>query len=184
MIMVQAASADEMETATGEITSLLRQRHKLQEADPDDFTISSLTAITKVASDTTQAMSLLLGAIASISLIVGAIGIMNIMLVTVTERTREIGIRKAIGATESQILQQFLLEAIIICGIGSFSGLVIGGLCGIAAERWFFLAVQYSIWSVVLSLGVAVGIGVISGIYPAYKAARLHPIEALRSAAA
>src|SRR5262249_5778623 len=108
------------------------------------------------------------------------IGIMNIMLVTVTERTREIGIRKAIGATEHQILMQFLMEAVMISCVGSVIGLLAGFGFGFAAEKWFQLVTEFSLWSVVLALGVARFIGLASGIYPAWKAAKLQPIEALR----
>jgi len=181
MIFAKATSGEAMDEASEEISELLRQRHNLGEAKGDNFTIHNLTSITQVATETTQAFSLLLGAIASISLVVGGIGIMNIMLVTVTERTREIGIRKAIGATEHQILLQFLLEAILIACMGSFVGLLVGFGGGLAAEAWLEISVEYSPWSVALALGVAAGIGVASGIYPAYKAARLQPIEALRT---
>jgi putative ABC transport system permease protein len=122
----------------------------------------------------------MLAAIASISLAVGGIGIMNIMLVAVSERSREIGIRKAIGATERQILFQFLFEAIIITGTGSLIGLLLGIAGGIAADLWLAIPVIFTIWPMMLSLGVAGGAGLASGVYPAYKASRLQPIEALR----
>jgi putative ABC transport system permease protein len=180
-ILVQAGSAQLIDVATEDVMNLLRQRHQLGDAEENTFMIRSLASLTQTATDTTQAMSILLGAISSISLVVGGIGIMNIMLVTVTERTREIGIRKAIGATESNILLQFLLEAVMISIVGSLIGLVIGVGGGLAAQRWFGVRVEYSIWSVLLALGVAFGIGVASGLYPAYKGAKLQPIEALRS---
>ncbi len=183
-IFVQAASGDALDAATQEITELLRQRHKLRENAADDFTIRNLTSITQVATETTRALSLLLGAIASISLVVGGIGIMNIMLVTVTERTREIGIRKALGATQQHILIQFLMEAMMIAGVGSMIGLALGFAGGIGAEKWFQISVEYSLWSVVLALAVAAGVGILSGIYPAHKAAGMNPIEALRVAGA
>ena len=179
-IFAEAMSEDALDSATEEITALMRQRHKLRETDADDFTVRNLMAITRVATDTTKALSMLLGAIASISLVVGGIGIMNIMLVTVTERTREIGIRKAIGATERNILAQFLLEAIIITGVGSAIGFAIGVGVGLAVEHWLAITVEFSLWSVLMALGVAIGVGLASGLYPAYKASRMQPIEALR----
>lgn len=182
LIFVQAASKESLDGVTEAISSLMRKRHKLREAEEDNFIIRNLSAITQVATDATRALSLLLGAIASISLVVGGIGIMNIMLVTVTERTREIGIRKAIGATERDILIQFLMEAVIISGVGSFIGFCIGVGIGLAAQHWGGVPVEFSLWSVLLALGVAVGVGIFSGLYPAFKAARLQPIEALRNA--
>jgi putative ABC transport system permease protein len=181
MIFVKATSGETMDEASEEISALLRQRHNVGETKGDNFTIHNLTSIMQVATETTQAFSLLLGAIASISLVVGGIGIMNIMLVTVTERTREIGIRKAIGATEHQILLQFLFEATLIACMGSLVGLIVGFGGGLIVEAWLGISVEYGLWSIVLALGVAASIGVASGIYPAYKAARLQPIEALRT---
>lgn len=183
-IYVQAASPDTVDDAAEDVTSLLRQRHRLREAAADDFTIRNLSAIMQTAADTSRSLSLLLGAIASISLVVGSIGILNIMLVTVTERTREIGIRKAIGATQNQVLTQFLLEAIIISCAGSMIGLIIGIGGGFGAEKWFSIPSDYTMWSVVLALVVAVVVGLASGMYPAYKAAKLEPIEALRTVGA
>jgi len=181
LIFVQAVSKEALNDATDEITDLLRKRHKLRDVDADDFTVRSLSSIAQTATDITRTLSLLLGAIAAISLVVGSIGIMNIMLVTVTERTREIGIRKAIGATERNILIQFLLEAIIIAGVGSIVGFLVGVGFGLSAQKWMQIQVEFSIWSVLLAFGVAVGVGLFSGLYPAFKAARMQPIEALRT---
>jgi len=179
-IFVKVASKEVLDEVTEDIVTLLRQRQNLTDAVGDNFTVRNLVSIMKVATDTTQALSLLLGSTAAISLVVGGIGIMNIMLVTVTERTREIGIRKALGATERHIMTQFLMEAVIIASFGSFIGLVIGIGGGLAAQEWFALRVEFSEWSVVLALVVAVGVGIASGLYPAYIAAKLQPIEALR----
>jgi len=180
-IFAEAVDENSLYIATDEITQVLRIRHKLRETEADDFTVRNLTSIARVATDTTKALSMLLGAIASISLVVGGIGIMNIMLVTVTERTREIGIRKAVGATEHNILIQFLMEAIIIAGAGSLLGLLTGVGFGMGAEYWLSIRVEFSMWSVLLALGVAIGVGLASGLYPAFKAARMQPIEALRT---
>jgi len=184
LIYVKAVSSEAMGSATDEMRALLRDRYRLREASADGFTIHNVTSITQAASETAQALSLLLGAIASISLLVGSIGITNIMLVTVTERTREIGIRKAIGATERHILLQFLLEAVMISCVGSIAGLIVGFAGGMAAEAWFFVPAEFSPWFVVLALCVAAGVGVVSGIYPAYKAAKMQPIDALRTVGA
>jgi putative ABC transport system permease protein len=162
------------------ITALLRQRHRIREGQENDFTLRNLTAVADSAAETTRVMSLLLGAIASVSLLVGGIGIMNIMLVSVTERTREIGIRMAIGARQKDILSQFLLEAIIISIAGCLIGLLLGVGGAILVNVLAKTAVVISGSSVLVAFGVAAGIGVFFGYYPARKAAALDPIEALR----
>jgi len=184
MIFAKVISSDHMEDATDDIKEALRTRQKIPENTGDNFTVYNLVSITKVASDSAATFSLLLGSIASISLLVGSIGIMNIMLVTVSERTREIGIRKAIGATSRQIMIQFLLEAVIIATIGSIVGLAAGSGGGWAAQAWFDIPVAYSAWSVAMSLVMAGGIGIASGLYPAWKAAKMQPIDALRAVGA
>ncbi len=179
-IMAQASSAAAMPLAEKQMTALLRQRHHIQAGRDDDFSIRNLTALANTAAQATQAMSMMLGAIASISLLVGGIGIMNIMLVSVTERTREIGIRMAIGARRRDILMQFLLEAVIIsiagCTIGVFFG--VGG--AYAVNRFAQLTVVVTGVSILMAFMVAAGVGVFFGFYPARKAARLKPIDALR----
>jgi putative ABC transport system permease protein len=179
-IIVKAGSAEAMPGLEKSMEALLRQRHRLRDSADNDFTIRNLTAVADSAAETTRVMSLLLGAIASVSLLVGGIGIMNIMLVSVTERTREIGIRMAIGARERDILAQFLLEAIIISVIGCAIGLVLGVGGALLANQLAKMTVVVSGSSVITAFGVAAGVGVFFGFYPAKKAARLDPIEALR----
>ena len=179
-IMVEAASESVMDKAEEEIAQLLRQRHKLRENAEDDFTIRNLTALANTAEETTRAMSLMLAAIASISLLVGGIGIMNIMLVSVTERTREIGIRIAIGAKQRHILVQFLLEALMISIIGCLIGVCVGVGGALLVQKFFSISVAITQSSIMISFLVATGVGVFFGFYPARKAANLEPIEALR----
>lgn len=179
-IMVEATTKEVMDQVEKEMVQLLRQRHKLRESAEDDFTIRNLTALANTAQETTQAMSLMLAAIASISLVVGGIGIMNIMLVSVTERTREIGIRIAIGAKQNAILLQFLLEALMISIIGCFIGVCFGMGGAFVLEKFLPIGVTVTQSSVMISFLVAGGVGVFFGFYPAKKASNLEPIDALR----
>ena len=180
LIMVQAESEAVMPQAEQDLRDQLRQRHRLSADAEDDFTLQNLTAIAKTAAETTAILSLLLGAIAGISLLVGGIGIMNIMLVSVTERTREIGIRMAIGARPNAIRMQFLLEAILISLVGCFIGVGFGIAGAYAAAMAFDLLVIVTLSSMLLAFGVAAAIGVFFGFYPANRAAKLKPIDALR----
>jgi putative ABC transport system permease protein len=181
ILYVKADNKDFLAQATENVRAYLRKRFGLSEAAPDCFEIQDLSSITKLTQDTADAFSTLLGAIASISLLVGGIGIMNIMLVNVTERTREIGIRKAVGATETHILVQFLMEAVLTTGVGSALGLMLGIGGGLAARQWLEIAVEFDLSLGVLTVCVATGVGIGSGFYPAYRAAKLQPIEALRA---
>jgi putative ABC transport system permease protein len=179
-MMVQAKSAEVLKKAEEEVTALLNQRHRIGPSREADFTIRNLSEILAVSEQSSKVMSLLLGAVASISLVVGGIGIMNIMLVSVTERTREIGIRVAIGAKRRDILLQFLTEAVLLTTMGG----IIGMLVGVAGAR---LVASLVGWPVLISLntiavafGFSAAVGVFFGFYPARKAASLNPIEALR----
>ena len=180
MIMAQAKSEKYMGVAEDAINDLIRQRHNIRENAESDFSVRNLTAMAKTASETAKTMSMLLGAIASISLLVGGIGIMNIMLVSVTERTREIGIRMAIGAREKDILLQFLLEACVISIVGCVIGIALGLGGALIVKKMVGAEILISMRSIVLAFSVATSVGVFFGYYPASKAAKLHPIEALR----
>jgi putative ABC transport system permease protein len=176
-ISVKASSADTVDAAQAEVTTILDDRHHVTAADPD-FSIFNPSSILAAVTSTTSTFTLLLGAVAAISLVVGGIGVMNIMLVTVTERTREIGIRKAIGAQRADIVGQFLLEAVLLSMCGGLIGVVIGVAVGQLSVGGFQLIVAP--YSVVLAFGVSVAIGLFFGAFPANRAAALRPIDALR----
>lgn len=179
-MLAQAKSAEDMDIAEIEMTLLLQQRHKITKGKENDFTLRNLTAIADVATDAAKIMSVVLGAIASVSLLVGGIGIMNIMLVSVTERTREIGIRMAIGANRRAILTQFLLEAVMICFMGGLLGLLIGIGGAWIVSRVADMLIVITVGMIGLSFLFASAIGVFFGYYPAKKAASLKPVDALR----
>jgi putative ABC transport system permease protein len=179
-MLVQGASEQLMGRAEQAMNALLRERHRIPEYGEPDFSIRNLSAIADAQAQTTKVMSLLLGAVASVSLLVGGIGIMNIMLVSVTERTREIGIRMAIGARRRDILLQFLLEALIVSVVGCLLGVWLGLAVAFLVTRTTGTFVVVTMASVLLAFMVAAAIGVFFGFYPARKAAGLRPIEALR----
>ena len=168
------------EQAKEEISGVLRKRHRIRTDSEDDFELRSQAEIMETATDMTRTFTVLLAGIASISLLVGGIGIMNIMLVTVTERTREIGIRKAVGAKERDILRQFIIEAIIMSGIGGIIGVGMGVGAGEIISRVTEFAVVTNLSAVLLALSFSAGVGIFFGYYPARCAARMNPIEALR----
>jgi putative ABC transport system permease protein len=179
-ISVAAEDPTAMATIQQEITDLLLQRHNISDPKLADFQVLNQQDILATASSITNTMTMLLSAIAGISLIVGGIGIMNMMLTTVTERTREIGLRKAIGAKRRDISFQFLVEAVMLTFIGGFIGVVLGWLISLLVTSLSGIATQVSTTSVLLAFGVSASIGIIFGYYPARRAASLNPIEALR----
>jgi putative ABC transport system permease protein len=179
-IMVQAREIDLISEAEKQITELLVRRHKIGKNQENDFTVRNLTEILDTAKRTVNIMTVLLGSIAAISLLVGGIGIMNIMLVSVTERTREIGIRAAVGARSRDILMQFLIEAIVLSMLGGLLGVLLGAGGAYAFARLSGWPAIIGLSSVTAALVFSGAVGVFFGFYPALKAAKLHPIEALR----
>lgn len=179
-INIQVSDVEAMDQVEAEVTNLLRQRHKIIGNKDDDFTVRNLTSLMEMMTETAGMMTLLLGSIAAISLLVGGIGIMNIMMVSVTERTREIGIRKALGATYGNIMLQFLIESVVIGVIGGLIGIVLGCAASMLISEFGGFKTAVTAAPIFLSFGFSVGIGLFFGIYPARKAALLDPIEALR----
>ncbi len=179
-ILASTTSAADLTAAQADARSILRESHKLAAGDPDDFTVRNQSDLAETATATTRVMTLLLAAIASISLLVGGIGIMNIMLVSVTERTREIGIRLAIGARGSDVLVQFLVESVVLSVFGGLLGVALGFGVATLLSRLTGWATVVSPETVAVALGFSAGVGIFFGFYPARKAAALHPIEALR----
>ncbi|MGA3017352.1 MAG: ABC transporter permease [Bryobacteraceae bacterium] len=179
-LMVQAIGPQAMDQALQEVTDLLRERHKILPGLDDDFTVRNLTEVYAAQETSAQVMSILLGAIASVSLIVGGIGIMNIMLVSVTERTREIGLRQAVGAKTRDILSQFLVEAVTLSLLGGIIGIVVGLTASLLISHFAQWSTKVSPLSVLLAFVFSALVGVFFGYYPARKAAFLDPIEALR----
>ena len=175
-----AISQDATYTAQEQITELLRQRHKLGTNEPNDFTVRNMTDIAEAANETNNTMTLLLACIASVSLLVGGIGIMNIMLVSVTERTREIGIRMAIGARSSAVRSQFLIESIVLSLTGGFIGIVLGVAVSLSIPKFLGWPTLVSSLAIIGSVIFSAAVGIFFGYYPARKAAGLDPIEALR----
>jgi putative ABC transport system permease protein len=179
-MLIQAKSAEALELAEEEVASLLDQRHRVGPSKERDYTVRNLTEILAVSQQSAQVMSLLLGAVASISLVVGGIGIMNIMLVSVTERTREIGIRMAIGAKQRNILLQFLTEAVLLTLFGGIIGMILGMAGAFAISKLFQWPTLISHQAILLAFIFSAAVGVFFGFYPARTAARLNPIDALR----
>ena len=179
-ILLAANSPDEIPLAMRQIEELLRERHRLHAEQPDDFHIRDLTEFTKAMSSMTSTMTNLLLCVALISLVVGGVGIMNIMLVSVTERTREIGLRMAVGARARDILRQFLVEAVVLCLLGGAAGILFGRGGSFAVRKLLHWPTEASVPAIIAAVAVSAGVGLVFGYYPAWKASQLDPIEALR----
>jgi len=179
-VNVQAVSMDKMDQATSQITRVLRRRHRIAAGADDDFAVRNQAEMMEMATETSGVFTLLLGGIASVSLLVGGIGVMNIMLVSVTERTREIGIRKALGARKRDIRVQFLVEALVLSMSGGIMGILVGMLASLAISKGTGLNAAVSLGAVVLSFGFSAMVGIFFGYYPARAASQLDPIESLR----
>jgi ABC-type antimicrobial peptide transport system permease subunit len=179
-ILVRAASTEETKPAIRQVSEVLHERHHIRAGQPDDFNVRDMTEMSKALGSTSELMGVLLLAVAMISLLVGGVGIMNIMLVSVTERTREIGLRMAVGAKARDILRQFLIEAVLLCLLGGAIGILvgIGGSWGV--YRFLHWPTELSWPALVAAVAVSAAVGVVFGYYPAWKASRLDPIEALR----
>jgi putative ABC transport system permease protein len=180
VIIVRPKSRADVPDAMADITDTLRRRRQDKTGMPNSFGVSSQDALLDIYNQLTGATYLVLTAISAVALMIGGIGVMNIMLVSVTERTKEIGIRKSVGATRISILSQFLIEAVVLTGIGGFIGLVVGEAASVVINTYSPLPAYIPVWAILLSIFVSCGIGVVFGLYPAWKAARLDPIEALR----
>jgi ABC-type antimicrobial peptide transport system permease subunit len=179
-ILAAGRSTEEIPAAIKEITQILRERHRLGPGEPDDFSIRDMTEMTKALSSTGTMMTRLLLAVAMISLLVGGVGIMNIMLVSVTERTREIGLRMAVGAWSRDILQQFLAESVILCFCGGAVGILVGRGISLLVRAFLSWPTELSLSAIVAAFVVSVTVGIVFGFYPAWKASRMDPIIALR----
>jgi putative ABC transport system permease protein len=179
-ILVSAVNQSLIPVAQQQITQVLREKHKIQPWQEDDFTVRTQTEIASAAQEASRIMTILLGSIASVSLIVGGIGVMNIMLVSVTERTREIGIRISVGARKRDILSQFLLEAVVLTVTGGIFGIILGVFLSKIISGFAGWPVFISVGAILLAFGFSAGVGIFFGFYPARKAANLNPVEALR----
>jgi len=179
-IMAGANSVQDIPAAIDQITAVLHERHHIRAGELDDFQIRNMTEMTDALTSTSRMMTQLLLVVAMISLVVGGVGIMNIMMVSVTERTREIGLRMAVGAKSRDILKQFLIEAIVLCLIGGLIGLMFGRISSLMVTAFMHWPTKASYGAAVAALAVSAGVGIVFGFYPAWKASRLDPIEALR----
>jgi ABC-type antimicrobial peptide transport system permease subunit len=179
-ILVKAETEDDIQPAIRQITELLHERHHIRSGQPDDFNIRDMTEVSKALGSTSALMGGLLLCVALISLVVGGVGIMNIMLVSVTERTREIGLRMAVGARGRDILQQFLIEAVMLCLLGGAAGIVVGRGVSLGVSYFLRWPTELSLPAIFVAFLVSAGVGIIFGFYPAWRASKLDPIDALR----
>ena len=179
-ILVAAQSADEIPDAIRQISAVLRERHHIRPGEPDDFSIRDMTEMSNTLSSTTTLMTNLLLCVAMISLVVGGVGIMNIMLVSVTERTREIGLRMAVGARSRDIMRQFLVEAVVLCLVGGALGILLGHGGSHLVRMFLHWPVETSLTAIIAAVLVSAAVGIVFGFYPAWKASLMDPIEALR----
>jgi putative ABC transport system permease protein len=179
-VIVRPASRADVKPVQDEITDLLRRRRRVPPAAPNNFGVSSQDSLLDFYNQLTGATALVLTAISFVALMIGGIGVMNIMLVSVTERTKEIGVRKAVGATRTNILSQFLIEAVVLTGIGGLCGLAVGEGISLLMNKFSPLPAFVPLWAIGVGIGISASVGIIFGMWPAWKAARLDPIEALR----
>jgi len=178
--VVRPISRAHVKAAMDEMREILRRRRRVPRGAPDNFGISSQDSLLDIYNQLTGATALVLTAVSFVALMIGGIGVMNIMLVSVTERTKEIGIRKAVGATRGNILSQFLIEAVFLTAIGGVAGLLVGELFSFLTNLYSPLPAFVPLWAILLGLGISAAVGIVFGLWPAWKAARLDPIEALR----
>lgn len=179
-IIVRPQSRAQVKSAMDEISDILRRRRRVPQNAPNNFGVSSQDSLLDIYNQLTGATALVLTAISFVALMIGGIGVMNIMLVSVTERTKEIGIRKAVGATKFNILSQFLIEAVVLTAIGGLAGLIVGELASLLMNRYSPLPAYVPLWAIAMGIGISAAVGIVFGLWPAWKAARLDPIEALR----
>jgi putative ABC transport system permease protein len=179
-IIVRPHSRAHVKSAMDEMTDILRRRRRVPPNAPNNFGISSQDSLLDVYNQLTGATALVLTSISFVALMIGGIGVMNIMLVSVTERTKEIGIRKAVGATKMNILSQFLIEAVVLTAIGGLAGLIVGEIASLLMNKYSPLPAYVPLWAIAMGVGISALVGIVFGLWPAWKAARLDPIEALR----
>jgi putative ABC transport system permease protein len=179
-IIIRPHSRADVKSAMDEMTDILRRRRRVPPNAPNNFGISSQDSLLDVYNQLTGATALVLTSISFVALMIGGIGVMNIMLVSVTERTKEIGIRKAVGATRLNILSQFLIEAVVLTAIGGLAGLIVGEIASLLMNKYSPLPAYVPLWAIAMGVGISALVGIVFGLWPAWKAARLDPIEALR----
>jgi putative ABC transport system permease protein len=179
-MVVRPQSRAYVKSAMDEVADILRRRRQLAPGVKNDFGISSQDSLLDVYNQLTGATALVLTSISFVALMIGGIGVMNIMLVSVTERTREIGVRKAVGATRMNILSQFLIEAVVLTAIGGLAGLAVGEVASLLMNKYSPLPAYVPLWAIAVGIGISAGVGIVFGLWPAWKAARLNPIDALR----